>query len=202
MPISQYSANALLNSLHQSVSYTPAAQYVALFTVMPSTTDTGATEVSGTSYARQVITFAASSARTSLSNALVSYPAAGSNWAPSSSPVIGVGLYDAITAGNLLESELLSTGSSSIVGSITSGSSSTTVVSGTPFAGIGTVLIDQEQISISITGTTMTFTTRGANSTTAASHSNGATVYALTPQTITTGNIFTIPSGSFSGYLI
>ena len=78
-----------------------------------------------------------------------------------------------------------------------------TVASTSGFPSSGTLLIDAEQISYSgTTSTTFTGLTRGANSTTAASHSSGAkvgayiTYLALSPYTSTNG--ITMPSGKLA----
>ena len=59
--MSNYLENALLNGTLNATTYTaPAAVYVALYTSDPTDANTG-TEVSGGSYARQSVTFAAPS---------------------------------------------------------------------------------------------------------------------------------------------
>lgn len=83
----------------------PTNVYVALFTAMPTQAGTGGTEVSGTGYARQAIAAAAGwstisgTGPWSIANAgTVNFGNAGSAWGT----VLGFGIYDASTAGNLL----------------------------------------------------------------------------------------------------
>jgi hypothetical protein len=70
---------------------------VALYTSDPTDANTG-TEVSGGSYARTSVTFAAPSNGASLSNADCTFPQATASWGT----VGWIGLMDASTSGNLL----------------------------------------------------------------------------------------------------
>ena len=96
--MSNYLENALINATLRNTSYTsPATIYVALYTSDPTDANTG-TEVSGGSYARTSVTFAAPSNGVSLSNADCTFPQATGSWG-----TIGwIGLMDALTSGNLL----------------------------------------------------------------------------------------------------
>lgn len=96
--MSNYLENALINGTIRGSSYTaPTDVYVALYTSDPTDADTG-TEVSGGSYARQIVTFAAPSNGASVSNADVTFPQATASWG-----TIGwIGLRDAVSGGNLL----------------------------------------------------------------------------------------------------
>lgn len=85
----------------------PTNVYLALFTAMPTQAGTGGTEVTGTGYARQAISAAAgwgaisggTTGPWSIANAsTVNFGNAGSAWGT----VLGFGIYDASTAGNLL----------------------------------------------------------------------------------------------------
>lgn len=79
----------------------PAAVYLGLFTVLPdSTTESGGTEVStsSTGYSRQAITFAAASSGSISSNAAVTFSQATASWGT----IVGWGVFDASTSGNLL----------------------------------------------------------------------------------------------------
>jgi hypothetical protein len=193
--ISQFLANKQLDKTFRGVDYTVPALYVALLLHMAASDDSGLVEVSGVNYARQSLTFSAASARANASNAVDTFPAAGAGgWGT----VIGLALYDALTTGNLLETILLSTGSSSLTADITSGATSVAVADGTKFAIGGTALIDAEQISITnIVSNTLTVT-RAANGTTGASHSSGALVYALTSKRIDQNDVMYINSGAFT----
>lgn len=87
------SANALV----------PATVYVCLYTTLPNDADAGGVEVSGGSYARVAVT--TTSAWNAASGGLVdniaaiSFGTATANWGT----VVGVGIKDASTAGNLLD---------------------------------------------------------------------------------------------------
>ncbi len=116
---SKYMSDILLN--WQSGTATPAAPttlYIALLTTLPTKNDgTGLVEASGTSYARQAITGSSGwNAITTnadnvteqvTNNAAITWPAAGSAWGT----ILGIGVYDALTAGNLIEYGTLTSGS-------------------------------------------------------------------------------------------
>jgi hypothetical protein len=96
--MSNYLENALINVTLRGVAFTaPSAIYVALFSTDPTDAGTG-TQISGGSYARTVVTFAAPSNGVSLSNADCTFPQSTASWGT----VAFIGLYDASTAGNLL----------------------------------------------------------------------------------------------------
>jgi hypothetical protein len=96
--MSNYLENALINGTLRATSYTaPTTVYVALYTSDPTDADTG-TEVSGTNYARQSVTFGSPSNGASTNSAAVEFPQAGSSWGT----VAYIGIRDASTAGNLL----------------------------------------------------------------------------------------------------
>jgi len=91
---------AVINATLRNISYaSPSSVYVALYPSDPTDADTG-TEVSGTSYARQAVTFAAPSdtAGSTTNNAAVEFPQAGGSWGT----VTHIGIRDASTSGNLL----------------------------------------------------------------------------------------------------
>ncbi len=96
--MSNYLENALINGTLRATTYTaPTTVYVALYTSDPTDADTG-TEVSGTNYARQSVTFDSPSNGASTNSAAVEFPQAGSSWGT----VAYIGIRDASTAGNLL----------------------------------------------------------------------------------------------------
>lgn len=96
--MSNYLENALINATLRNTSFTsPAVVYVGLYLTDPTDANTG-TEVSGGSYARQSVTFAAPSDGLSASNADVTFPTATANWGA----VGWIGLSDAVSGGNLL----------------------------------------------------------------------------------------------------
>jgi len=95
---SNFLENALINATLRNTSYTsPATVYVALYTSDPTDADTG-TECSGTSYARQAVTFGAPSNGATTNSAAVEFPQAGGSWGT----ITHIGIRDALTTGNLL----------------------------------------------------------------------------------------------------
>lgn len=98
MPVSTYLANKLLDHVLRNVSYTPPATvYLALYTSNPTANDTG-TEVSGGSYARVAVTFAAAATRATSNSAIIDTATATVSWGTPSY----FGIRDASSAGNLL----------------------------------------------------------------------------------------------------
>jgi len=96
--MSNYLENALINVTLRATSYTaPTTVYVALYTSDPTDADIG-TEVTGGSYARTAVTFAAPSNGVSTNSADVTFPTCTAGWGV----VTHIGLRDASTAGNLL----------------------------------------------------------------------------------------------------
>lgn len=94
-----YLEDAILNHVLRNTAYTsPTTIYVGLFTAMPADDGTGGTEVSGGSYARQSVTFAAPVTGQVANSALVQFPTATGAWGT----ILGMGLFDALTGGNLL----------------------------------------------------------------------------------------------------
>ena len=103
--MSNFLENALINATLRNTTYTSVATiYVALYTTDPTDADTG-TEVTGGSYARTSVTFAAPSNGVSLSSADVTFPTCTAGWGT----VAYIGLRDASTAGNLLYHTALDT---------------------------------------------------------------------------------------------
>ncbi len=94
-----YLENAILNHVLRNVAMTsPTTVYVGLLTAAPGESATG-TEVSGGSYARQSIAFGTPSpAGTVTQSADVTFPVAGASWGT----IVAYGIYDAVSAGNLL----------------------------------------------------------------------------------------------------
>jgi hypothetical protein len=81
----------------------PTAWYLALYTVAPTDTG-GGTEVSGTAYVREAATFTVSG-DTASNNAAVEWPTAGGSWGT----VVAVGVFDALSGGNLIAYGALTT---------------------------------------------------------------------------------------------
>jgi hypothetical protein len=93
-----YLENAALNHIFRNVAMTsPAAVYLALFTVAPTDAG-GGTEVTGSGYARQAITFGAPAGGAIANTGAVSFTASGGNFGT----VVAIGIFDAATAGNML----------------------------------------------------------------------------------------------------
>jgi hypothetical protein len=96
--ISNYLENAIINATLRATTFTsPSTIYVSLHTADPTDAGTG-TEVSGGSYARKSITFGAPSNGVTSSNADVTFDTATANWGT----ITHIGLWDALTTGNLL----------------------------------------------------------------------------------------------------
>lgn len=94
--LSNYLENELLDHFLGTTAYTmPTTVYVALYTVAPDDTG-GGTQVTGGSYARQPATFAAASSGATSNSANIDFagmPAA---------TTVAIGVFDALTSGNLL----------------------------------------------------------------------------------------------------
>ena len=98
--LSDHAEALLLDWLMTTGSATrPTAWYVALYTAAPSDSG-GGTEVSGSGYSRQSVTFdaATSPGGTTSNSGDVSFTAAGGNWGT----ITHIGIFDASTSGNLL----------------------------------------------------------------------------------------------------
>src|SRR6218665_1956872 len=97
MSLSNYLETALLNHAFRGTAYTqPSGLYLALFTSDPGETGSG-TEVSGGSYARQSFSGSVSTNAFSAASNL-DFPAASGTWGT----ITHVGVFDAVSAGNLL----------------------------------------------------------------------------------------------------
>jgi len=96
--LSNYLENKLLDHVLRNVSYTsPTTVYVGLYTSDPQDDNSG-TEVSGGSYARQVLDVTTASGGVVTSDADVTFPQATGNWGT----ITHIGLLDALSSGNLL----------------------------------------------------------------------------------------------------
>ena len=112
--ISNYLENNLINLTLRNVAYTPATTiYVALFLSDPTDAGTG-TECSAASYARQTISFSASSNGTTANTNEILFSSATTDWGN----ITHAALYDASTGGNLLYYSPLTTSKSIAVGDI------------------------------------------------------------------------------------
>jgi len=96
--LSNYLENKLLDHVLRNVSYTsPTTVYVGLYTSDPQDDNSG-TEVSGGSYARQILDVTTASGGVVTSDADVTFPQATGNWGT----ITHIGLLDALSSGNLL----------------------------------------------------------------------------------------------------
>lgn len=97
---SDYLENRVLDHVLKNTAYTqPTNLYIGLWTAdngLESGTLTS--EVSGGSYARQLVTFGAASGGSASNSATVTFPAATANWGT----ITHVAVMDAVTAGNVL----------------------------------------------------------------------------------------------------
>lgn len=107
-----YGARKFLDHLTLKTAYTPPAIYLGLFTVMPLDTGASGTEVTGGGYARKQIAgtdwnAAAGSAPATATNVnAISFAASTGSWS-SGSAIVGWGLFDAVSAGNMLFTDWL-----------------------------------------------------------------------------------------------
>lgn len=93
---SNYLENKLIDHSLGTTTYTkPSAVYVALYSVMPSDSSSG-TEVTGGSYVRKVATFTAAVNGASTNTANIDFTSM------PTTTVVGVGILDALSSGNLL----------------------------------------------------------------------------------------------------
>ena len=94
--LSDYLENKLLDHFLGTTTYTkPTTVYIGLYTVVPTDAG-GGTQVTGGSYARQTAAFSAAASGTTSNTANIDFagmPAA---------TTVAIGVFDALTAGNLL----------------------------------------------------------------------------------------------------
>jgi len=96
--MSNFLENALINATLRATTYTSVATvYVSLWTSDPTDAGSG-TEVSGGSYARTAVTFAAPANGVTTNSADVTFPTATASWGT----VGWIGINDAASSGNLL----------------------------------------------------------------------------------------------------
>ena len=98
--LSDYAEKLLLDwSMTTGSATRPTEWYVALYTVAPSDSG-GGTEVSGSGYAREAVTFDAADTPggTTSNTGAVSFTASGGSFGT----VVAIGIFDAVTSGNLL----------------------------------------------------------------------------------------------------
>ena len=112
--LSNYLENKLLDHVLRNVSYTsPTTVYVGLYTSDPADDNSG-TEVSGGSYARQILSVTTATAGIVTSSADVTFPQATAQWGT----ISHIGLLDAVSSGNLLMHTPLTTSRTVEVGDV------------------------------------------------------------------------------------
>jgi hypothetical protein len=112
--LSDYLENKLLDHVLRNVSYTsPTTVFVGLFTADPTDAGTG-TEVSGGSYARQILSVTTATGGIVTSSADVTFPQCTASWGT----VSHIGLLDALSSGNLLMHTALTTSRSIETGDV------------------------------------------------------------------------------------
>ena len=112
--LSDYLEDKLLDHVLKGVSYTsPTTVYVGLYTSDPGDDNSG-TEVSGGSYARQILSVTTASAGIVTSSSDVTFPQATANWGT----ISHIGILDALTSGNLLMHTELTTSKTIELGDI------------------------------------------------------------------------------------
>ena len=101
---SDYLENKILDHITGRTSYImPGTVYVGLFTTNPTDANTG-TEVSHASYTRESAAFNAAAAGATANTSDIVFGPAGVSWGT----VSHIGVYDAVTSGNLLFHSALS----------------------------------------------------------------------------------------------
>ncbi len=112
--LSNYLENKLLDHVLRNTSYnSPTTVYVGLYTSDPADDNSG-TEVSGGSYARQILSVTTATAGIVTSSADVTFPQATAAWGT----ISHIGLLDAVTSGNLLMHTALTTSRDVEVGDV------------------------------------------------------------------------------------
>ena len=97
MSFTNFLETEILDHVFAGAAYTaPSTLYLGLFTAAPGEAG-GGTELSGSAYVRKAIAFTTSGDTTS-NNAAVEFPTATGSWGT----VTHVGVFDALTSGNLM----------------------------------------------------------------------------------------------------
>ena len=102
-----YLEDAVLNHVLRNSAYaSPTSVFVGLFTTLPADDGTGGVEVTGGSYARQgPVTFGAPASGIVANSGAITFPTATAGWGT----VLGMGIWDMVSGGNLLYYGLLAT---------------------------------------------------------------------------------------------
>jgi hypothetical protein len=213
---SNYLSQGVLGGATAKTAFpTVTAAYIALFTAVGSDAGTGFTEVSGGSYAR-VTTSAASwnspggtSPSTESNASSLTFPAATASWGT----IIAVGLYDALTSGNLLAWDYLGNFNWSPV-TITAASPGVVTFPANGFSAADSIIFTTEfggaaptvsagSLSGTLTvisPTTDTFTMQNGATAINTSTSGSGMIRKITPLVVNTGGIPTFGAGSLVLY--
>lgn len=103
MSLTNFGEAQALDLLYPTSS--PVNKYIGLFTVTGGEAG-GGTEVTGGSYARVAVAWAAAvqgAPTTKNPTATVTFPAATADWAAGATLVVGFGVFDALSGGNLVQ---------------------------------------------------------------------------------------------------
>jgi len=96
--LSDYAENEMLDHMLGTGSFSaPANVFLSLWTSDP-TDDGSGNELSGDGYARQDINFGAASSGVATSSGVVTFPTATGSWGS----ITHIGIFDAVSSGNLL----------------------------------------------------------------------------------------------------
>ena len=108
-----YETHALQYLLTTATLTRPTAWYVGLYTADPTDTGSGATEISGNGYARKAVTFTVTGNEATNSSS-IDFDAATGSWGT----ISHIGIFDALTSGNLLFTGALTTSKGVTTGDI------------------------------------------------------------------------------------
>ena len=100
MSYTDYLEDSIQDHVHGGTAFTaPSGQFLALFSVTPSDAGGGTELAVANGYARQAITFGASSGGVASNTSAVTFSASGADW----SAAVAAAVMDASTGGNMLE---------------------------------------------------------------------------------------------------
>jgi len=114
MSFTNFLETEILDHVFAGAAYSaPSTKYLALFTAISDGEAGSVTELSGSAYARQSVAFTTSGNTTS-NNAAVEFPTATGSWGT----VTHVGVYDAVSSGNLMAYATLSSSKAIATGDV------------------------------------------------------------------------------------
>lgn len=202
--LTTYTKNKVLDHIFRTAAFSqPGAIYCALFTTLPNDAGSGGVEVSGGAYARQAVASFNSSSAGFVSNVpYVDFTATGATW----SNIIGVGIYDAASGGNLLTKAPIGSTVGQCVGSLATDiftcyghamlNTDSIVLSGLSLPGgfsedtryyVRDVTTDTFKLALTSGGAAVDLTSNG-----------GATIFKLSPITVNSGSTLRLSPGNLS----